>query len=548
MKVFIHKPESEKFEVEIDTSEKLGRGATATVYRLKYLGRIWAAKIFHNEKTVDTEKILAMLVNVPSNHEIEVSGHIYPQFVWPTALLKDKNGTDIGYLMPLVDTTESYTLDYYYDQGLFKKLNRPEEAALSYRLEIAKNLSGLVAELHKHQHYFIDCKPQNIRVFREKHLVSFIDCDGFSIFGSGRRYPANLVSTDYIAPEAQRGNTLPSALAEPQDRYALAVILFQLLNGGTHPFQGIITAPDITASTNDEKAAAGLYPHGIIEDKRVKPRPQSTHHLWDEKTRFLFDLAFKSGTSSARPSAEEWAVHFKSLLEDKALVRCDKVPNNLEHIRFRGMECPACYLSGLPIFQPQKPRVQPRSQQEVPLKIVAPSQSTDSHIGWWGAGIVLILFLGFMFTSTASPKKDTQSGHSAQQSQFEQTRALANLGNAQAQNNLGVMYALGEGVNVNHVTAENLFSLSAVQGYAPAQYNLGVFYHNGIVYDQSYKAALSWYRLAAAQGYPEAQLSIGVMYENGEGVTRNRKEALKWYKLAAAQGNALAQENLRSMR
>ena len=68
MKVFIHKTESEKFEVEIDTSEKLGRGATATVYRLKYLGRIWAAKIFHNEKTVDTEKILAMLVNVPSNH------------------------------------------------------------------------------------------------------------------------------------------------------------------------------------------------------------------------------------------------------------------------------------------------------------------------------------------------------------------------------------------------------------------------------------------------------------------------------------------------
>lgn len=59
--------------------------------------------------------------------------------------------------------------------------------------------------------------------------------------------------------------------------YALAVILFQLLNRGTHPFQGIITDPDITCSTNDEKAALGLYSYGTIRNFQIKPRPQSTH-------------------------------------------------------------------------------------------------------------------------------------------------------------------------------------------------------------------------------------------------------------------------------
>ena len=299
--------------------------------------------------------------------------------------------------MPLVDVNDSYTLDHYYDQGLFKKLNRPEEAALSYKLEIAQNLSALVAELHKHQHYFIDFKPQNIRVFRRTHVVTLLDCDGFSIFGNGRRYPAELLSTDYIAPEAQRRNSSPADLAEPQDRYALAVILFQLLNRGTHPFQGIVTAPNITVSTNDEKAAAGLYPHGLTSDTRIKPRPQSTHHLWPDETRALFDQAFTTGSPSARPSAEDWSNHFKLLLSTKALVRCERFPNELEHIRFKEKSCPTCYLSGLPPIQPQTKH---KVSKESPIPSPAtPPLPAGSNTGWWIVGGAITLFLLITFNS-----------------------------------------------------------------------------------------------------------------------------------------------------
>ena len=397
MQVFIHKGGEPPAKAIIDTGAKLGRGATATIYRVRYGGGAWAAKVYHKDRGLNSEKVLAMLANVPANRQIEVGGRSYPQFAWPCALLKDRRGADVGYLMPLVDIDDSYTLDHFYDQGLFKKLNRPDEAALSYKLEIAKNLSTLIAELHRHQHYFIDFKPQNIRVFRRTHVVTLLDCDGFSILGNGRRYPAELLSTDYIAPEAQRRNSSPADLAEPQDRYALAVILFQLLNRGTHPFQGIVAAPNIMVNTNDEKAAAGLYPHGVISDARIKPRPQSTHHLWEDDTRALFDRAFTSSSPTERPSAQEWANHFKSLLDNKVLVRCDRKPDNLEHIRFSGKGCPACYLSALPAFRPQTTpetsRVQPAP---TPL---APVSAQDSNKGWWIAGGAVVFFLVAVFNS-----------------------------------------------------------------------------------------------------------------------------------------------------
>ena len=50
---------------------------------------------------------------------------------------------------------------------------------------------------------------------------------------------------------------------------------------------------------------------------------------------------------------------------------------------------------------------------------------------------------------------------------------LAKQGNARAQNNLGSMYGLGEGVLQNDKTAIKWSRLAAEQGHATAQSNLG---------------------------------------------------------------------------
>ncbi|MDY3736694.1 MAG: tetratricopeptide repeat protein, partial [Sodaliphilus sp.] len=85
------------------------------------------------------------------------------------------------------------------------------------------------------------------------------------------------------------------------------------------------------------------------------------------------------------------------------------------------------------------------------------------------------------------------------------------------------------------------------QGYADAQNNLGNLYAEGKGVSQSYTEAVKWYRLAAEQGDADAQYYLGVCYATGDGVAKNRATAIRWYKKAAAQGNSTAQDNLRKL-
>ncbi len=378
----------------------LGRGATAVIYKAEFSGIACAAKIYNQDRRLDQNKITAMLENPPSNVQIELNGINYPQLAWPFGRLQDNSNRNVGYLMPLVDLKETFSLDHFYDQVLFKKMGVPSEGALSFRLEIARNLCLLVADLHDRGHFFIDMKPQNIRVWLGSHVVTLVDCDGFSIASKdGPIFPAELLSSDYIAPEAYRSNSAPQTLGEAQDCYALSVIIFQLLNRGTHPFQGIIKDSGVTAATNDEKAAQGLYPHGLMPDTRIAPRPQSIHHLFDDGLRSLFDKAF-TGLPVDRPKARYWANRIDRLLRTKALARCSKEMFDIGHMRFSGKECPACYIASLPNFRAPTPINVPKDEDNnissgfgpTPT-YTPPEKSFGEFLSTWWLIVLIVLFV-----------------------------------------------------------------------------------------------------------------------------------------------------------
>jgi TPR repeat protein len=122
-------------------------------------------------------------------------------------------------------------------------------------------------------------------------------------------------------------------------------------------------------------------------------------------------------------------------------------------------------------------------------------------------------------------------------------RKAAELGHAQAQNNLGV---LCEQLRCGNSFSEVVFwySKAAEQGYAAAQFNLGVLYELGRGVPQDYAQAAVWYQKAAAQGHTVAQFNLGGLYRLGRGVRQNYAQAVWWYKKAAEQGHAEAQYNL----
>ncbi|MDH3979753.1 MAG: sel1 repeat family protein [Gammaproteobacteria bacterium] len=77
-------------------------------------------------------------------------------------------------------------------------------------------------------------------------------------------------------------------------------------------------------------------------------------------------------------------------------------------------------------------------------------------------------------------------------------------------------------------------------GDVEAQYNLGVMFDEGAGRERDLTAAADWYRKAAEQGFMDAQTNLGIMYYHGQGVARDRAEATKWFQQAANRGDSEA--------
>lgn len=81
-------------------------------------------------------------------------------------------------------------------------------------------------------------------------------------------------------------------------------------------------------------------------------------------------------------------------------------------------------------------------------------------------------------------------------------------------------------------------------GDVEAQYNLGVLYDEGAGVEQDLAVAADWYRKAAEQGFIDAQTNLGTMYYYGQGVARDYHAAAHWFQLAADQGDTEASKYL----
>jgi uncharacterized protein len=124
------------------------------------------------------------------------------------------------------------------------------------------------------------------------------------------------------------------------------------------------------------------------------------------------------------------------------------------------------------------------------------------------------------------------------------TRAKAERGDAEAQKQLGSLYAKGQGVSQSYAEAAKWYRKAADQGHARAQAALGELYEAGQGVPCNEAEAAQWYRRGAEQGDVVGQYSLAVLYVMGKGVPRDIAQAVKWYRQAADQGNALAQYNL----
>jgi TPR repeat protein len=124
---------------------------------------------------------------------------------------------------------------------------------------------------------------------------------------------------------------------------------------------------------------------------------------------------------------------------------------------------------------------------------------------------------------------------------------LAEAGNPEAQEKLGLLYERGDGVKLDNRKAFEWYMKAALQGDAFAQGHVATFYRIGVLDPPNYTLALDWYRRAAEQNNRLAQVGLGYMYQAGEGVSPDGAAARDWFKKGAEQGDALGQLSLGSL-
>ncbi len=315
----------------------LKSGGAGSVYQIREVPSL-VAKIYHRDQPLEIyeRKIKAMLSLSPNLPDIGDAGERYVQIAWPHAILRDERGKFLGFVMPSLDIRATSELEYILQERQARAEGLP--VGLGAKITLAANLSAVIAELHKQHHYVVDMKPVNLRFYRRSLYMAMLDCDGFSIQGQNERFEAPQFTPDYLAPEFH-ANGLDVRGEEQQDRFALAVVIFQLLNFGIHPFTGRPTTERVPTDIPG-RIQARAYAYGLKPNQSITPSMVSGHEAITRHLRNLFDRAFESAGTS-RPSAGEWAAALKQYAQKStgSLLVCK---SNKEHQYFSGLDCAAC--------------------------------------------------------------------------------------------------------------------------------------------------------------------------------------------------------------
>jgi TPR repeat protein len=150
--------------------------------------------------------------------------------------------------------------------------------------------------------------------------------------------------------------------------------------------------------------------------------------------------------------------------------------------------------------------------------------------------LLLLAGAGALVAVTAWLALDRDAAMPAAQVTDSLPHTRADQGDAEAQLQLGIRYAEGDGVIQNDKEAARWFALAAKQGLAEAQYHYGLALLQGRGVVQDYKAAFSWIEKPAQRGYAKAQYSLGELYRYGTGTEVDKARAYLWFNLAASQG------------
>ncbi|GHT54194.1 hypothetical protein FACS189446_3320 [Bacteroidia bacterium] len=117
-------------------------------------------------------------------------------------------------------------------------------------------------------------------------------------------------------------------------------------------------------------------------------------------------------------------------------------------------------------------------------------------------------------------------------------RTLAEDGDAEANNAVGMMFKQGIGLKQMDEQALIYFQKAAEGGYAKAALNIALMYKYGHGVKQDYSKFIEWLEKAGEMGYEKAEYLLGYSFYKGQGKKQDYRTAFQYFEKGAEKGDA----------
>jgi DNA-binding helix-hairpin-helix protein with protein kinase domain/Tfp pilus assembly protein PilF len=310
----------------IRPSRKIGIGGEGQVYEVQGRDDL-VVKLYHELPTMEKAEKLVALSRLGTERLLKLSA-------WPVDVVRDKpDGAVVGFVMNKISQAE----EVHALHSPKSRLQKFPEASWAFLLYVAANIARAVAAVHDHGLVIGDVNPKNILVTKQA-TVYLLDCDSFQVSVDGRTYRCDAGFAEYTAPELQGRPFREADRTEEHDYFGLAVVIFQLLFLGRHPFSGRFLG---TGEMALERAIRELrFAYGADAESRQMRQPPGTLPLEAMPAPLvkLFRRAFLSTSLGDRPQPREWIEPLVGLA--KSLKKCGLHSGHYFYRELR--DCPWC--------------------------------------------------------------------------------------------------------------------------------------------------------------------------------------------------------------